>query len=54
MFAKLNADKETQTTTKECKKEKNSKKREETELYFICYNEQNQLASILLMQSSSC
>jgi hypothetical protein len=32
------------TTATEFKKEKKSQKREETELYFFCYNEQNQLA----------
>jgi len=36
------------------KEKEELKKSEETELYLFCYNEQNQLASILLMQSSPC
>jgi len=35
-------------------KRRRAKRSEETELYFFCYNEQNQLASILLLQSLSC
>jgi len=35
-------------------KRSGAKRAEVTELYFFYYNDQNQLASILLIQSSSC
>ena len=41
--------KETQATAAEFKEEKKSKENRNNELYFFCYNEQKQLASVLLM-----
>ena len=53
MFARLSAEKESSDACHAIEKAK-SKRTEVTELYFFHYNEQNQLASILLMQSSYC
>jgi uncharacterized protein YdhG (YjbR/CyaY superfamily) len=52
MFTKLSAEKETLTTTTRLKKRRAREQKKWNMLDF--YNEKNQLALILLMQSSSC
>jgi len=52
MFTKPSAEKEMRTTTTRLKKRREKEQKKWNLLNF--YNEKNQLASILLMQSLSC